>query len=452
MAEYAKLLLNKIVEQGDVKALDRHNITADDMHSEVDRKTYEFIREYATKNSGQAPSYATVASEVEGFEYIPEVSDSFRWLADRLKDYSAQRAVVDWFKPKEDGQPGEFERKLNELGGKEFVNEWLPKALESVKIRTDVRETVGTNVKQDGEKFLAEYERRKAGKSFRVWKSKFPAIGEYVSSNLYTVFGKSGRGKSVISLEDAIHAAEQGANVLLWALEMGVYEILVRIYVSISGEVGVSHAQMHGLDLTAGFDSRDVLLGQLDEQFEQALYTFVNAINDHLDGNITIRAVDDEDFHDRSLSALEADIEATNADYVVIDPFYYLHYEKNTSRTTGGDAANTSMKLRAMAGRTSTVIVAITQADETKSEESEDGGRELALPNREDVKKTTQLLEDASLLIGVDTDYKQGRGLVGVSKGRSGGEGNETEILYIPQIGIVRAMDTGEAVAGQFDF
>src|SRR5690606_3230554 len=215
---------------------------------------------------------------------------------------------------------------------------------------------------------------------------------------------------------------------------------------------GVTTAHMHGMDLTAGFDSRDVRLGQLSEEFETAFRFFIETMNDRLAGNITVRAVDDEDFTDRSLRALEADIIATKADFVVVDPFYYLHYEKNTSKTTGGDAANTSMKLRALAGRTSTVIVAITQADVKKEESDEDGNRELRLPNRDDVKKTTQLMEDAYLLIGVDTDYKQGRGLVGVNKGRDGGEGNQTEILYIPSIGVVREMETGEAIADQFDF
>src|SRR5699024_484478 len=149
-------------------------------------------------------SYAVVADSVEGFEYIPEVSDSYAYLSRQIKDYSAQKSVVDWF------ESGEFERKLNELGGQEFVNNWLPTALESVRIRTSVRETIGTDIKRDSDKFIEEYERRKAGESFKVWKSKYSAIGEYISGNMYTVFGESGRGKSVITLEDAIYAASQG--------------------------------------------------------------------------------------------------------------------------------------------------------------------------------------------------------------------------------------------------
>ncbi len=444
--QYGKLLLNKVIDDNDVMALTRHNITESDMPTDVDRNTLRFITEYAEDNGGKAPSYATVAAEVEGFEYVPEVSDSFKWLTAQIKDHAAQQAVVDWF------QTGEFERKLNELGGKEFVESWLPNALESVKLRTSVRDKVGTDVKTDGEKFLEEYDRRKEGKSFRLWKSRFSSIGEYISSNLYVVYGKSGRGKSVITLEEGVYAAQQGANVLLYAMEMGLYEVMVRIYVSLSGKTGVTTAEIHGEHMTAGFDSTDMRLGRLSEEFEKAFRIFVATINEHMEGNITVRAVDDEDFADRSIRALEADMDEVDADFVIIDPFYYMTYEKNTSKTAGGDASNTSMKLRALAGRSSAVIIAITQADETKEDKDEEGGRELALPNREDVKKTKSLLEDAYQLIGVDTDYKQGRGLVGVSKGRSGGEGNVSEILYIPQVGIVKEIDVGSAALSGFNF
>ena len=444
--EYPKLFLNKVIEENDYGAFLRYGITKDDMHSDIDRKTFEFIEGYAEQNGGEVPSYATVASEVEGFEYIPEVSDSYKWLTAQIKDYTAKREIIGWF------ETGEFERRLNEMGGKEFIEKYLIPQVESVNIRTSVREEVGTDVKRDGDKFLEEYERRKAGESFRVWKSKFSAIGEYVSSNLYTVYGKSGRGKSVISLEDAIHVAKQGANVLIWAMEMGLYEVMVRAYTSLSGDAKIANTNLFGVNMDVGFDSRDIRLGTLSEDFEKAFKEFIRNINEYVSGNIVIRAVDDEDFTSRSLNDLRADIERTNADFVVIDPFYFLDYERNTSRTAGGDAAATSMKLRRLAGYTSTVIIAITQADETKEDSDEDGLRELKMPEREDVKKTKQLLEDAYLLIGVDTDYKQGRGIVGVNKGRDGGEGEISEFLYAPQYGVVKPLEVGEQALGGFDF
>src|SRR5690625_1667417 len=444
--QHAKLFLNKIIEEGDYTAIARHGITAEDMHSDIDKQTLAFIEKYAQENARETPSYAVVADSVDGFEYIPEVSDSYTYLVRQIKDFSAKKAVVDWF------ETGEFERKLNELGGKEFVDSWLPKALESVKMRTDVRESVGTDVKKDTDKFLAEYERRKAGESFKVWKSKFSAIGEYISGNMYTVFGESGRGKSVLTLEDAIYAAMQGANVLLWTLEMGWYEVMVRIYTSISGNQELTRITYEGVDMDAGFNSRDIRVGELSEDFEEALRDFLRNLNDSIEGNIIVRAVDDEEFNVRSLRALESDIKQTEADFVVIDPFYYLHYERNTSRTTGGDASNTSMRLRALTGRLSVVTIAITQSDVGKSEDNDEGNRELVLPEREDVKKTKSLLEDAAVLIGIDSDYKQGLAIVGNMKGRDGGEGDISNVLYIPQYGVVKELETGEDALAGFDF
>lgn len=444
--EYPKLFLNKVIEENDVNALARYNITIDDMHSDIDRKAYRFIEEYARENGGQAPSYAAVVDNVLGFDYIPEVSDSYTWLARQIKDFSAKRAVVAWF------ETGEFERKLNEMSGQEFVEKWLLPKIESVKMRTHVRESVGTDVKKDVDKFIEEYERRKAGESFKVWKSKYSAVGEYISGNMYTVFGESGRGKSVITLEDAIYAAKQGANVLVWSMEMAWYEVLVRIYTSLSGEQGITRATFEGVDMDAGFNARDLRIGNLSEEFEQAFREFVRALNDYLDGNITVRAVDDEDFNDRSLRALEADILQLGADFIVIDPFYYLQYEKNTSKTAGGDASNTSKKLRSMTGRLGIVTVAITQSDVKKSADDGEGNRELRLPEREDVKKTKSLLEDAAVLIGIDSDYKQGLAIVGNMKGRDGGEGDLSNVLYIPQYGIVKELETGEEAMKGFDF
>src|SRR5699024_11821645 len=85
---------------------------------------------------------------------------------------------------------------------------------------------------------------------------------------------------------------------------------------------------------------------------------FRNTVNETLEGEIIVRAVDDDDFEDRSMAALESDIINTEADFVIIDPFYYMDYERNTSKTTGGDATNTSNKLRRLAGKTETVIIA----------------------------------------------------------------------------------------------
>lgn len=444
MSNYGTLLLNRVIEQNDVGALDRFHIAESHFTSETDRNTYKFIRDYAAKNRGQVPSYAAVTEEVPGFINLHGIEDSYEYLAKKLFNDSAAVEFINVINAL-DSDFADGQRNMSE-----YIDDLTDK-LTSIKIRTDVRDKVGTDLKNDTSKYLSEYERRKSGESFRTWRSKFSVIGSYVSGNMYVVYGKSGRGKSVITLEDALYMAQQGANVLIWAMEMPVFEVLTRAYVSLSGEQGITHIQDAGIDMNAGFDANAVRGGKLSEDFEESFREFLANLNATLNGNIIVRGVDDSDFNSRTLRALEADIITTNADVVVIDPFYYMDYEKNTSKTAGGDAAETSKKLRALCGRRQVVVIAITQAEETKATEDDDGFREIELPAREDVKKTKQLLEDAATLIAVDTDYRQKRGLVGINKGRDGGEGTFDEILYMPQFGVVGPLSDYTDVR-DFDF
>ena len=444
MSNYGTLLLNKVIEENDVQALIRYKVKETDFTAETDKKVFRFIREHAKHNEGQAPSYSVVVTEIPEFFYVPGVEDKFPFL---VRELFNERAAHDFTKVirglQEEFQEGQ--RNMSDLIDR------LTSQLTDIKMGTGVLDKVGTSVKTDTDLYMKEYELRKAGESFKTWKSKFSVINEYISGNLYVFFGKSGRGKSVITLEDALYAAMQGATVLIWAMEMPIFEVLTRAYVSLSGEEGITRIKAAGIDMSAGFDAAMLKKATLDELMESAFREFISSLNDKMPGNIIVRAVDDEDFHDRSLKALEADIIATEADIVVIDPFYYLDYEKNTSKTTGGDAAETSKKLRALAGRRKVVAMAITQADEGAENEDDSGNREIELPKRKDVAKTKQLLQDASLLIAIDTDYKQSRGLVGIDKGRDGGEGDFCEILYMPQYGVVRQMQLANA-GNEFNF
>lgn len=447
MSNNGTLLLSKIIDDNDVQALVRHNIFPDHFKVEADRNAYEFIRQYAEQNRGQAPSYATVVEHVPDFFYVPQVSDSYEWLTRRLLNDAGQMEFIDLV---QSGIQPLFDEHKNDV---HTLIDKLQEKFDNIKYRTNVREKIGTDVKNDTLKFLDEFDRRKEGKSFKTWKSNFSNIGEYVSGNMYVFYAKSGRGKSVIaSIEEALNMAIQGANVLIWSMEMPWFEVLVRLYVALSGRKGLTQVNVAGIDLSGGFNANDVRNGNMAYEFEIAFRAFLDTLNDEILGNIIVRGVDDDDFSNRTLRQLETDILQTQADVVIVDPFYYLDYEKNTSKTAGGDAAETSKRLRRLTGTLQVVTLAITQADEGKESKNEDGERELALPEREAVKKTKALLEDASMLIAIDTDYKQGRGLVGINKGRNGGEGEVVEILYVPQVGVVREMETGETTVEHFNF
>ncbi|MED4579089.1 DnaB-like helicase C-terminal domain-containing protein [Bacillus atrophaeus] len=462
---YGTLLISKAIEANDPNALLRFNIAEDDFQTPGERKAFRYLMQHAEEYRGQAPTAEMVSLEVPDFQPDFNIEASYDYLAKNLKEQAAEREFIELVSGRIDPETNrqvkepQLEKRFLEAqksGDMGSFFEWLTNRAESLKMRTNVRNTIGTDIKRDIDKFKAEYENRKAGESFRIWRSKFDfinrAMGGYVSSNVYVIYGKSGRGKSAIALEEVVNCAMQGANVLIWSMEMGWYEVLVRLYVSISGSMGVTTATLNGVDMEAGFNSRDVRQGKLNDEFEAGFMEFLGRLNEILPGNITVRGVDDEDFGSRSLRDLKSDIIETKADVVLVDPFYYLDYEANTSKTAGGDAANTSQKLRRLAGHTKATIFALTQADEEDEKAAEDGTRELKLSQRKDVKKTKALLEDAALLIAVDTNAKEGRGLIGLNKGRDGGEGESAEIIYLPQIGVVKQPETGAEAASQFGF
>ncbi|MDN9010022.1 AAA family ATPase [Brevibacillus laterosporus] len=341
--------------------------------------------------------------------------------------------------------------KFTELSTEEFAA-WLIEQTEHIRAETTTRSKIGTDIKRDTVTFLDEYRKRKEGTSFKIWKSKFPTInkeiGGYLSGNVYTWYGRSGRGKSIFTMEEAIEAAAQGANVLVWAMEMSRFEWMARAYSSISARQGAVNANIDGVDYEVGFENRALLNGKLTEEFEKGFEQFLTEINEIIPGTIVVRTVDDIDFSSRRVRDLEADIVATKADVVVIDPYYYMTYEANRSKTTGGDATETSNKIRALAGRYQCVIHGITQAEEVRDDRDDEGNRELRPPTRAELMKSKSFLQDSALTIGIDT--LDGIGVIQLNKGRNGGEGVTLEVIYMPNYGLVRELPSGEAAADQF--
>lgn len=445
--QYVNLLFNRIIDGNDVQALTRFGITERDLSNDGDRQVYRFITNYAEKNGGQAPSYAAVTAECPSFYHVPAVSDSYDFLTRQIKNFSAKLAIKELLE-------GKFMKEFDaENDGNKLIDSLISE-LEMTRHRTLVRSKIGTDIQTDATSFLDEYRRRKAGESFKIWRSKFPAINEqiggYLSGNMYTWYGRSGRGKSVFTGEEGIESAFQGANVLIWSMEMAKFEWMARAYSSISARVSGTVQTIDGINYETGFENKALLTGTLSEGYERGFEEFIARINEIIPGNIILRAADDVDFYQRGVKQLEADILATKADVVLVDPIYLMDYEANTSKVAGGDVANTSKKIRRLAGQSGAVIHIVTQAEEVRDDTDEEGNRELRPPKRAEIKKTKSVLEDATNTFGIDT--LDGRGIIEIGKGRNGGEGTQVEVLYLPNYGIVRQMDTGEAAASHFDF
>lgn len=445
----AEMLLSKVINENDVQALNRHGVSEDLFQSPIHKDAYNFIIKFSRENEGNAPSYQTLLQKVPELDYQSSTEESFTSLTKSLKNSRLQVDTAAFINK----DLGEFwENSVKSDDPTEFINQTIA-ALEQIKAEHNVGGSSGRRLEKASEWYLEEFYKRKEGLSVKFWDSHFESLteligGGYQSGNVYTWYGRSGRGKSTITLVEAIEAAVQGANVLMWVLEMPKYEFASRAISFISARDEVKKSRINGSDYLAGFNIANLTQATFDTaEEEQDFVDFINSLNDKLEGSITIRAVDDEDFMNRSLKQLERDIVENGADVVVIDPFYYLHYEKNTSKTAGGDASQTSKALRLLAGRTKTVIHAITQAEEDSNEKGGDE-RELNIPKRSNVKKTMSLLEDAAYVLAFDSC--DSRFAVEVVKGRSGNEGKQVEGIFLPVIGYVEE-SSDEAVTDVFE-
>lgn len=448
---YGEAFLSKVLDVGNTSPIMEHNINEVDFETKSERRVFNFITQYAKENRGKTPDFRTVIEYEPDFYYRENESNTFTFMADEIKSNTAKRMVVDMFAGKPDSKGRKtlrtVEEVLNEENGIDAIKH-LISDLESIRMRTDVRTEVGTRIDKETESYLQELKDRRAGKTLKIWRSKFPtmnkAIEGYFSGNMYTWFGRSGRGKSVFVMEEALEAAMQGAKVLIWAMEMSKFEFMSRAFASLSARTGVINASIDGVDYEVGFPNRDLLSGRISDDWLERFELFLAELNEFVPGEITLRASDDDDFEDRSIKELRSDIRKTEADVVVIDAIYHMDYEANTSRTAGGDAANTSKKLRAMAGHEKVVMHVITQADEDTNDKNQEE-RELNPPSRSEVKSTKQVTMDCVNLFAIDS--KDGEGMIRILKGRQGGEDSEIEVMYQPNFGLVKEMEESEEMA-----
>ncbi|MCU7556595.1 DnaB helicase C-terminal domain-containing protein [Macrococcus capreoli] len=431
------LFINKAIQAESFSVFAKYGIREDSFVSASERKFYRFIEDYHDKQ-GQMPSYALMADTFDDFVYVPDITDRFEPLAEGIAN---RKLAVEFNRF--------FERDFESIkeatnGDTSALISQLTESLNDIRLKYTNTSSPLTSIKTSASDYINEYKRRQLGGSFDTWESFLPFLNEelggYTSGNLYVWYGRSGRGKSAIVLREALEIAQQGATVLIWSLEMSTYDVLTRLYTMLSAKLEKTTVTIDGEKRKAGFDSRDLRNGHLSADFERVFTEMLETINEHVEGNIVIRAVDDLDFNTRNVAQLHSDIESTNADVAIIDPMYYMDYETNTSKTAGGDAAETSKRLRRLAGALNVVLMTMTQAEEDEKESKENAVRTLKLPKRSEVKKTKALLEDASALIAIDTDYTQSRGIVGINKGRNGGEGTSCELTFLPNYGIIEQL------------
>ncbi|MFW5434294.1 AAA family ATPase [Paenibacillus apiarius] len=445
MANYGEQFLSKVIDNNDIQAFIRFSIEDSDFPTEAERKASRFIREYAEQNRGQAPSYATFQAENPDIVYIPDVSDSFEYMARQIKAFSAKIQAVRFIEQ-------EYKSVFEGNDGITAV-ELLKKKAEEIIMRTSVRKKIANTTDDIGTLVKTEYQRRKEGKSFKMWKTPFDSlnreIGGLFSGDVYGVMAESGRGKTYLTIKFIDSLLRQGANVLVKSYEVKAYGWLSRLISVMSAEDGL--VQIDETAQVVGLPNKAILTGKLDDELEGSFYELLDRINDYYPGKLFLQAKSDPELT-RSLRELEQELQLhPEIDVVVVDPFYSLSdvYGRNVNNTTGGAAEAAARKLEWIIGEYDVVGIYTVQATVEKKERTEEERREIRLPTRDKVKTTGALLDIATNLFVFDS--ADGLAKLGIEKGRNGAEDLVIELIALLDYGVLKELNAGMDNGVQFN-
>ncbi|WHX85834.1 DnaB-like helicase C-terminal domain-containing protein [Bacillus paralicheniformis] len=445
---YGVLMLSKVIEQNDPNALLRFNITAEDLPTEGERKALRYITEYAEKHGGRAPTAEMVANEVPDFQPDFNIDANYDYLAEKLRKQAALREFVDIA---EKELPDRFSQAQD---NPEELFSWLTEKVESLKIRTNVRSSIGRTLSEIKESFRDEYKKREEGKSFRIYKTPFPTLDNEISGwftgDIYGIMGESGRGKTYLVCRILDSLLRQGANCLVKSFEVKEYTFISRL---ISIATAVDEVLIDELGRKVGIPNKAILSGKLDDVVREKFFEVLELLDSYYPGTLYFQGKSGRELT-RSLADLERELSTGKIDAVFLDPFYGLSdvYGKNVNKTAGGAAEYAATRFENIVGDYDVVGFYTVQATVDKKEVSEDGVRELRIPTREKVKTTSRLLDIATNLIGFDSVSKEGIAGIGIEKGRNGGEDFMLELVALFDYGVLREFPKGEDAADQFDF
>ena len=455
MAVHGEQLISKTVDAGDISALTKYGITREDFETPGERQAFDFVINYAKENGGRAPSYATFAAECPDITYIPGVTDSFEYLAGEIKAAAAKREVlrrINGYTDDDSGKkvPSELAEKFAQLPPADF-GRYLRELGESIEGKATVKRDIGASLIDLAGAFKAEYQKRKAGESYTLWKTPFETlnaeIGGLYSGDIYGIMAESGRGKTYLSEVFVDELLRQGAVVLVKSYEVKWYSWLSRLISIATARDGAVKADGLG---DVGLPNKAMLSGKMDAELEPFMLETVARLNEYYPGELILQAKGDKNLT-RSLDELDRELHMRpDIDAVVIDPFYGLAdvYGRNANKTAGGAAEMAARRLETIIGAHDVVGIFTIQAHTERQETEEGAHRAVKLPKRDQVKTTKAVLEIATNLFSFDA--ANGNGALGVEKGRNGGEGFAIELVALMDYGVLRELPKGAEIAGQF--
>lgn len=394
MSAVENQIISKVLDDKNVSVLNTYNIKETDFYALSD--VYRFIKGYSNEY-GEVPDYRTVVGKFENFEYVPEVSDSFGYLAKTIKSATAKRGAIDILQV----QAG---KKFNEMNGTDFID-WLATEVDVLKDMASADSHTGTNYATTGAERWETYVESRDNGSKQYIPTPYPSltkflgggfeIGDYVLLQAYT-----NRGKSWIASQIGVKSWIEGYGVLHYSPELSELQQTQR------NDTLIGH--FNNASLKAGNLNNEAAYKKYLEDFnEDQEVPYIVKTMEHLPKGL-------------SIDVIEADLKANpDIKMVIIDGFNLISHKGRDGNRN--NMSNTSRALRQIFSRNSVVGLVVhqtpTSAEKEKTGDDETEARVVKPPELHEYSETIAVIQDASTILNYDAF--DGVGKIKLAKART---------------------------------
>lgn len=387
-------ILSKVLDENNLYELNTFNLSANDFHTLPE--VYRFIEDY-TADIGDTPDYRTVVAEFADFNYMPSVTDNYKYLARKIKGDSAKRRAVGLL---QEDAVANFSR----MDGTEFA-EWLKNESQSLYEQSLAESYTGENWATGGKQRWDRYEEARDSVKTQFIPTPYPTLNKYLDGGFWLtdyvlLQAYTNRGKSWIVTQMGTHAWGNGHGVLHY-----------------SPEHSLVHQEQRNDTMRGHFNNSQLKLGELSnedkyreylEDFSQDNETpYIIKTMEHLPDGLT-------------LDVIEADLNANpDIKMVIIDGFNLVRHQGRDSQRNNMTAS--SRMLRQIFAKHNVVgLVAHHTPNSAEKENMEDddtGARVVTPPGIEDYSETIAVIQDPATILSFD--HHDGLAKIKLAKSRT---------------------------------
>lgn len=380
-------LISKVLEENNFSILNKFNIKQSDFYTIPE--VYTFIRDYS-KEHGSTPDYRTVVAEYKNFDYMPEVVDSFPYLAKAVKSAHAGRGAIDLLQKKAG-------KKYGEMKDKTAFIDWLANEVKGIQEITSSESYAGENFATTGAERWKTYQDSKENRTFKFIPTPYPSLttylgggfelGDYVLLQAYTNRGKSWVGSHI--------------GVTAWLNKFPVLHY--------SPELSYVQQSQRNDTLIGHFNNVHLKVGELQD--EQSYESYLGNFSEDNETPYIIKTMEHLP-QGLSTDVISADLTANpDIKMVIIDGFNLMSHKGNGSNRDS--MGNTSRMMRQIFARHGVVGLVIhqtpTQAEKDNKEDDDTGARIVKPPELHQYSETVAVIQDACTILSYDAHDGMGK-------------------------------------------